>query len=312
MTKPKKQHYVPQFLLRNFAIGKKQKAKLWVLDKRNASIFQASVRDVAHENMFYEYRNEAGTYNFEGVLEKLDSKAARIIHDIVASSILPRTGEKSIWLSYYVIAQMLRTPVIRKDMDNIRELIIHKFGREIAFEGDSKPIADYGHEDSKVSSIRLIRDVPNLAKLLQEKVWILCQAPDTAPFVIADNPVSKHNMIDRGPRGNLGLKNDGIELYMPLSPRLSLHVMCPKIATAALRTPELAERYSGAMTDKGTVHLRPENVDFVNSLQVVWAERFVYARHREHLEMPLDMLQTNPELRHGTGVRQRKSRNASQ
>jgi hypothetical protein len=51
--------------------------------------------------------------------------------------------------------------------------------------------------------------------------------------------------------------------------------------------------------------MKPENVDFINSLQVIWAERFVYARNREHLEMPLDMLKTNPELCDGTGVRQK-------
>lgn len=305
MTKPKKQHYVPQFLLRNFAFGKKQKAKLWVLDKQTATVFHSSVRDIAHENLFYEYCGEAGTYDFEGVMEKLDSKAAGIIQDVIASSTLPRIGPNYIWLSYYVIAQMLRTPVIRKDMDNFRELIIHKFGSEMSLEGDPKPVSDYGPEDSKLSSIQLLRDVPKLAKILQEKVWVLCVAPETAPYIIADNPVSKHNMIDRGMRGNLGLKNDGIELYMPLSPRLSIHMMCPKIATAALLTPDLGERYSGAMTDKEPVCILPENVEFMNSLQVIWAERFVYARHREHLEMPLDMLKTNPELRDGTGVRQK-------
>ena len=55
MTKPKKQHYVPQFLLRNFAIGQKSKAKLWVLDKRKGNVYQSSVHDVAHENLFYGY-----------------------------------------------------------------------------------------------------------------------------------------------------------------------------------------------------------------------------------------------------------------
>jgi len=210
-----------------------------------------------------------------------------------------------VWLSYYLVAQMLRTPVIRKDMDSLRELIVHKWGKEITFEEDSTPVAEYGPEDSKASSIRLLRDVPNLARLLQEKVWVLCEAPAGMPYVISDNPVSKHNMIDRGPRGNLGLKNDGIELYMPLSPKLTLHMMCPKIATAALLTPELAEIYSCAMTNNEPIRMKPENVDFVNSLQVIWAERFVYARNRERLEMPLDMLKTNPELREGTGVRQK-------
>lgn len=305
MSKPKKQHYVPQFLLRNFALGKKLKAKLWVLDKLNASVFQASVRDVGHENLFYAYNGEAGSVDFEGVMEKLDSKAASIIQDIISEHSLPEYGEKFIWLSYYVIAQMLRTPVTRRDLDNIRDIIVQKFGKEIVCQDDTRPIADYGPEDSKISSIRLLRDVPKLAKILQEKVWILCEAPDTSPFIIADNPVSRHNMVDRGLRGNLGLKNDGIEIYMPLSPRLAIQILCPKLAAATLLTPELADDFSGAMAKKKPVLYRPENVEFLNSLQVQWSERFVYARHREHLEMPLDMLRTHPVLREGTGVRQK-------
>jgi hypothetical protein len=305
MTKTKKQHYVPQFLLRNFAVGKKLKAKLWVLDKRNTSVFQASVNDVAHENMFYECKGEAGSYDFEHVMEKLDSKAAVIIRNVIETAKLPRTGEDFVWLSYCIAAQMLRTPVTRKDMDSFRELIVHKWGKEIVIEGDPKPIVEYGTEDSKASSIHLLRDVPDFARLLQEKVWVLCEAPTEISYVIGDNPVSRHNMIDRGPRGNLGLKNDGIEIYTPVSPKLTFHMMCPKIATAALRTPELAEVYSYAITNNKAIRMKPENVDFINSLQVIWAERFVYARNREHLEMPLDMLKTNPELCDGTGVRQK-------
>jgi hypothetical protein len=306
MTKTKKQHYLPQFLLRNFAVGKKLKAKLWVLDKRSASVFPASVNDVAHENMFYEYKGEGGRYNFEHVMEKLDSKAAAIIRHVIETSKLPRTGEDFVWLSYCVVAQMLRTPVTRKDIDNFRELIIHKWGKEVAFEDDPKNVGEYGPEDSKVSSIRLLRDVPYFARLLQEKVWVLSEAPAENSYVIGDNPVSRHNMIDRGPRGNLGLKNDGIELYTPLSPKLTLHMICPKIATATLHTPELAKVYLYALINNKPIRMKPENIDFMNSLQVIWAERFVYARNRDHLEMPLDMLRTNPELKDGPGVRQRQ------
>lgn len=305
MTKPKKQHYVPQFLLRYFATGKKLKAKLWVLDKLNVAIFQASVRDIAHENMFYEYHGEAGNYEYESLMEKLDTRAAGIIADIVDSTCLPTDPQNSIYLSYFVAAQMLRTPVTRKDMDNFRDLIVHKWGDEITAEGDSRPISDYGPEDSKVSSLRLLREIPSFAKLLQDKVWCLCKSPDAMPYIIADNPVCRHNMMNRGMRGNLGLKNDGIELYMPLSPRWSLQIVCPKVAMAALHTTELRESYSYAMNDNKPIILKPENVEFINSLQVIWAERFVFARHRDHLEVPLSMLQSHPDLRQGTGVRQK-------
>jgi hypothetical protein len=310
MTKPrtkgktKKQHYVPQFLLRQFGHGKKLKEKLWVLDKRNASVFSAAVRDAAHENKFYEYHCEAGSADFEKLTEKLDTKVAPIVSDVLRSRRLPRTGENFIWLTYLVAAQMLRTPTSRRDMENVRELIIHKWGPEVAFEGDPRSIGEYGPEDSKISSIQMLRDVPRFAKILQEKVWCLCKAPVDSPFIISDNPVTRHNMLDRWPRGNLGLENRGIEAYMLLSPRLSLQIICPSIAGAVLLTPELTEVYGRALRDEEPVKIRPENVEFTNSLQVIWAERFVYAGDRDHLKMPLDMLRTNPELRAGPGTRQ--------
>lgn len=305
MTKPKKQHYVPQFLLRNFAVGKKQKAKLWVLDKKNATTFEASVRDIGHENFFYEFNGEAGTVEFESVLEKLDSKAADLMARIISSASIPRAGEDFIWLSYFVVAQLLRTPSVRCDLDNFRDVIVSKFGKDIVYEDDAKPISQYGPEDSKFVSIQVLRDVPKFARHLQEKTWILTQSLDTAPYIIGDSPVAKHNMLERQGRGNLGLKSKGIELYLPVSPRLSLQVVCPVVAAAATLTPEVSATFSAAMADIRPVQMLKENVEFNNSLQVISAERFVYARHREHLEMPLDMLKTNPELRNGSGYRQR-------
>ncbi len=62
--------------------------------------------------------------------------------------------------------------------------------------------------------------------------------------------------------------------------------------------------YTEAIKTGRPVRLQPENVEFANSLQVIWSERFVFARNREHLALALDMLRTNPELMDGPGVRQ--------
>lgn len=48
---PKKQHYVPQFLLRNFAIDNTE--KLFTFDKQQNKVFSTTVRDSASENGFY-------------------------------------------------------------------------------------------------------------------------------------------------------------------------------------------------------------------------------------------------------------------
>jgi len=150
-----------------------------------------------------------------------------------------------------------------------------------------------------------IQNVPEFAKLLQTKAWMLSEAPKQYPFIIGDCPVARHNMVGRWGRGNLGLNNEGIELHMPLSPRYSIHIICPTLAGAALRHPVLGDKYMDAIENGNPVCLQPENVEFVNSKQVIWAERFVFGRERAHMEMPLDMLRTNPELMDGPGVRQR-------
>lgn len=306
MTKTKKQHYIPQFLLRNFSKGRKSKAKVWVLDKRNGRTYLASVKNVGHENFFYEYHGESGDHELEELMQKIDSIGSGIIAGINNHERLPDSSEDFVWLTYFVAAQMMRTPMTRNDMENFRQLIINTWGKDIrAHPDDPKTLGEYGPEDAKANSLKILSDVPEFAKLLHEKVWSLCEAPSSMPFIISDNPVVRHNMVDRGPRGNLGLRNEGIEVYMPLSPKFAIHAICPKLANAALLTPELAPRYSQALQNGKPILHAPENAEFANSLQVIWAERFVYAKEQEHLEMPIDMLRTNPELKDGPGVRQR-------
>lgn len=305
MDKAKKQHYVPQFLLRHFGAGKKSKAKVWVLDKQNVKTYRASVRDVGHENRFYEYHGEHGDLELEGLLSIIDGHGARVVRDIVKSGKLPQSQDDRITLSYILAVQMLRTPSIRKDMENIREIIVRKFGPDVVARPGERPVGDFGPDDDRFSSLNMIRQAPEFASVLRAKSWILCRAPAAVPFIVSDNPIARHNMVERPGRGTLGLMNEGIEIYMPLSTNYIIHLICPKSVAAALATPELEGQYSPALKNDTPIQYVPENAEFVNSLQVVWAERFVFARELGHLKMPLDMLRTNPELRYGPGVRQR-------
>ena len=49
-----RQHYVPQFLLRNFTDGE---GRLWVFDKQTGKPFSKSPAKVAAECGFYDYRS---------------------------------------------------------------------------------------------------------------------------------------------------------------------------------------------------------------------------------------------------------------
>jgi hypothetical protein len=48
------QHYVPQFLLRNFGNGKKD--QVWVYDKIDGRSFPTNAKNVASESRFYDFQ----------------------------------------------------------------------------------------------------------------------------------------------------------------------------------------------------------------------------------------------------------------
>ena len=173
MTKSKKQHYIPQFLLRNFSKGRKNKAKVWVLDKRNGRTYQASARNAGHENFFYEYHGESGDLELEKLTQKIDSIGAEIIAGITKHERLSDSPEDFVWLTYFVATQMMRTPMTRNDMENFRQLIINAWGKNIRVHPDDpKTLGEYGPEDAKANSLKMLTDVPEFAKLLQGLVFM--------------------------------------------------------------------------------------------------------------------------------------------
>jgi hypothetical protein len=120
-----------------------------------------------------------------------------------------------------------------------------------------------------------------------------------------------YNHIERPGRGNLGLALDGIEINMPLSKKLSLTFACPKMINEIIdvlreykqfhqfgsiipRDTRDAEELVNAIKSGNARELKPENVTFYNSLQVIQSSRFVYSAKND-FSLVVDMLRTNPE-----------------
>src|SRR5690606_553607 len=98
----------------------------------------------------------------------------------------------------------------------------------------------------------LMELVPEIAQTVLALKWVLLFNHTDEPFWTSDHPVTLFNPVDAWPRGNLGLKCDGIQAYLPISPRLMLAVCDPVMY--------------GAMPPSGKV--TAENVAFHNHLEV--------------------------------------------
>jgi hypothetical protein len=173
--------------------------------------------------------------------------------------------------------------------------VISKWGGDVRAGNDQRPINAFTKEDSSFSSLLSLKSVAEFAKLLQEKIWFLLRAPADVSFILSDNPVVRNNYIDYWPRESLGLKQDGIEVYLPVSPRLAVQFVCPKIATL-LRYIPYGQRMLRFQNEGRPVPLDTDNVVFVNSLQVIYSERFLYAAHDRDFQLVKEMLHDHPDL----------------
>jgi hypothetical protein len=78
---PKRQHCVPQFLLRKFANDKEQ---IYVFDKAKESAFESKPGAVIAESWFYDFVDGKGEpHTFEYVLSKHESTIAALVGSII-------------------------------------------------------------------------------------------------------------------------------------------------------------------------------------------------------------------------------------
>jgi hypothetical protein len=112
------------------------------------------------------------------------------------------------------------------------------------------------------------------------------------------------------------LKVPGIEIYFPLSPRLTLGMLCPSIAdaiydqlaravpasndvdAAIAGDPSPQARLIIAMAGGTTVNAGAEGSVFFNSLQIANAERFVFSLDGD-FKLLADMIGHFPSLKRG-------------
>lgn len=308
---PKKQHYVPQFILKNFKSGKKK--RVYVFDKYRKLSYTSSIRDAACENGYYNIKIDGTGYTIENKLATLESISSEIISKIVQQETLSNiSSDEFMFFSLFCAVQILRTPTQRDFGQQFQDTVVHWVNRQ----GEH---IDQIENFEVLDALRLkrshVQNINSLALELSEhfrdKALILVKAPVGHQFFVSDNPITMYNHKPRYGRGNLGLALDGIEIQMPISKKLSLTFACPKminetinklnkykqLRSFAIVAPieiREVEELVYAIESGNVKELKPENVKFHNSLQVIQSSRFIYSS-KDDFSLVKDMLTTNPE-----------------
>lgn len=312
------QHYVPQFVLKNFSFGKKH--QVYVYDKHTNKSFKTNVKNVASENGFYDLTIEGVDLTIEPSLAEIERHAAPLIKRIAKEeNISWLTEEDKSFLSYFFAIQFVRTKQHRNMWDNLTETLVEALSSKGINPEDLEGYYQQTEEDTKMAGIRSVLNSDEFAPHFHDKCWILFKTTKQHPFYTSDNPICLQNMNDFGPYGNIGLAVKGIEVYFPISTCLVLGMYCrsleeqirdghekfnkillmnPLLAAQAVKDPIGLENLMVGITKGHAVPSKPENVINKNSLQVRYSSRFVFSTTND-FSLVEEMLRDNPELKEG-------------
>lgn len=304
------QHYVPQFMLRRFSSTASGK-QILIFDKANERAFSDAIKNVASARGFYDCQADGEPHSIDPQLTKLESAAGNIIHNIVeARSLraLSEGGRKIIAL--FAAVQMMRTEAQRKQL---KGLIDHFYGALLQRGIDPDKVQGFeflDEEETRTHSILSLRDIAaSLMPHYLDKCWFLCSTTRDNPFYISDNPIALFNANDDPLRGTVGLRVPGIEVHMPLSATLCLNFMCRTLESEIRQSynlarmlgspvPHFVHQMVAAFDGDMPFALDAENVRHYNSLQVCFAERFIFSS-RDNFDLVREMLASTPKVKSG-------------
>ncbi len=210
----KKQHYVPQFLLRNFSLrGADGKISAYRLNEKK-HLLRTSVRDQAHENNFY------GDPQIEDLFAGLEGEAARIIGAAVREEVLPRARSSDHHaLLTFTLAQAFRTRAAADETNAMADRLAKRMMRDVPGLKEHLDAIEITIENAPLHSLGHAAMSFTLASDLRYK--LLCNRTPV-PFIASDDPAVMYNQFlePRKKSGsNTGLAVKGLQVFLPLGPK---------------------------------------------------------------------------------------------
>lgn len=260
MASMKKQHFVPQFYLRNFSNGGRGKA----IDLYNiqSKVFrsEAKLKTQAYRDYFYGKDNET-----EKALGVIESEAASVIRCVLGKEEPPRRYTKEhLALMLFTIFQRERTLSAAREKNEIfGDFMNELYALEKGIDPKSM-IARLKYKEPSRVSLSVAAKMQFIAWDLAYK--LIVNKTDT-PFITSDNPVVLYNQYleQRKKYGsNTGYASKGLEIFIPISPKISIMFYDESV-------------YKVGYRKRSTVEVYNENdVKALNSLQYLNAEENVY------------------------------------
>lgn len=257
---PKKHHYVPQFLLKEFLPPNRD--QLFVYDNQTEGIRQQKAKEVACESNLYSILVDGkSNKQLENKFSHIENSAAVIIEKF--KQIAPLSENEKETLARFLALSRVRTPTF---LNNLGKLEVNF--REIGLFNETQEI-DFTQERTREISRDVILRHPFfwwywefLEKKILSMKWSLFEAPYGRAFITSDNPLCSILKLSESNQNGVSIMHEfddpSLRLFLPLSK-----------SHAWLGHMEF-DKDNYYQADDGWMNVFERNC-------VIWANRYVYA-----------------------------------
>ena len=166
------QHYVPQFLLRNFCLG--QQEQICVFDKHTNRSFKTNIRNIASEKGFYDFQPSKDFFSFERSLSTIESLSKNIVDQILIDRSIANVSEKEMAiLSLFTAIQFARSRQFREMVKGSNEQIAQKIRRMGHDPNEVENFEEFDEESLKLFANHfMFASAPEIALHIADKTWV--------------------------------------------------------------------------------------------------------------------------------------------
>ncbi len=274
-NKTKKQHYVPQFYLKNFANKNKNGFFIYCYDINQNKQYPANIRNIAEEKDFY----KIGSENFEEFFQNTEELASPIINNLSKTKkIKPLNISRNRYkLSFFMSVQYFRTNEMRQDLlENFSKISNHlkKYPMNTKMEMFNNQIDKKFIKHHQINFIN--KSSQEMTASLVSKKWIVLKNKTEIEFITSDNPIVLYN-----PNGLLGFACEHIHIFYPINPKLCLCLLDPE-NYSNYKEPKKFKNNEIILNIMKTKEHNINSIDeinFINDLQAMNATQHIFSKN---------------------------------
>ena len=268
----KNQHYVPECLLKHFGCdAKKGKRIINIFDiERSVVRYNQSVREVFSQNYFYGKDNEVEKF----MAEKIEGPTSKVLDKIVDGDFNIVSEEASI-LHRFILSLFYRTPEASERVSGFVNSQLESMVRELlslnGFDPEAASAGRFNFYQDRLASLITVQGVLD-AVILRDLEYHIIKNETASEFYISDHPVFIYNWLYRDLEhpGVTSLTAIGLQIFLPLSPQITLCLYDPKV-------------YKYGQKSSVTCISNNEDIEILNSFQVINSQSIIgfYSRGNE-------------------------------